>query len=270
VALTLTARQAEILEQIELFTEANGYPPSSRELSDACGLGGPSGAHRMISVLEAKGFVERAHGQSRGLVVVQPPLDCSELDDGDIIRLLTIVELHAVFSDLALSMSVGMRDMSIRTTLIGEALRRSRRMSGLGEMFARQLDDLPDVGRHLLRLRDVVMSPATDRWVDFLVDQSVFNRIFASLCEGVADQDVMRRAVLWPDISIGRAAATVTETWLQRLLETDPTLYPGCRSRAEQMTDGIDTMLTSITRSYGEGEFSVAFVPAPDPLLALT
>lgn len=268
MALTLTARQAEILEQIARLTEANGCPPSSRELSDICGLGGPSGAHRMISTLERKGFVERAHGQSRGLVVTQPPVDCSVLDAGDVIRLLTIVELHAVFSDLALTMSVGLRDLSVRTTLIGDALRRNRRMNGLSEMFERQLDDLPDVGVHLTTLRELVLSPTTDRWRDFLVDQCVYNRIFVSLCDPIVDQDVMRRAVLWPDINIGRSTATVTETWLRRELENNPAAYPACRSRAEELADGVDSMLTSITRAYGDGEFSVKFVPDQDSLLA--
>jgi hypothetical protein len=112
------------------------------------------------------------------------------------------------------------------------------------------------------------MSPSSERWRDFLVDHCVFNSVFASLTGAVADQDVMRRAVLWPDITIGRTAAGTAEEWLRELLAADPDAYPACHSRAEQMADGIDDMLTSITRAHGEGEFSVAFVPDPDLLPA--
>src|SRR2546428_239353 len=100
LGLSLTSRQAEILEAIEELTQRNGYPPSIRELSDRCGLGGPSGAHRMIGSLEGKGFVGRSPGTSRGLVVLNATFDCSTLDPGDIIRLLTVAELHRLFSNI--------------------------------------------------------------------------------------------------------------------------------------------------------------------------
>ncbi len=267
MALSLTARQAEILEHIELFTAVNGYPPSSRELSDACGLGGPSGAHRMITTLERKGFLERTHGQSRGLVVTQPKVDRDTLAASDLVRLLTVAGLHALFSDLELTVAVGMKSTPTRETLILEALRRTRRIAALHDMLGEEIDEQPNVSDHLDPLSAVLMSPTTGRWQDFLVDQCLFNRLMTYFCDAVASQDPRRRAVLWPDISIGRAAAESGEIWLRAMLEQDPSLYSSCRERAYAVAKGAAEMTNSITDAYGEGELSVTLVALPESLL---
>lgn len=268
MALTLTARQAEILEFIQRFTEENGYPPSGRELSDVCGLGGPSGAHRMIGTLERKGFIERDHGRNRGVVVIYPSIDVAVLDRGDVIRLVTMSKLHEVFSNLGLSMAMEARRLDVRETLISEALKRTRRMLSLRTMFGAQLDALPDVSEHIAGLHEFVLPGRPRAWHEHLVDQCVFNKVFASLMSAVADGDAVRRAVLWPDICIGKTASSTAERWLNEVLAEDERVRHHCNDRAVSLTASIADMLASIDAAHGEGEFSPEFEPPSTPPLA--
>jgi repressor LexA len=267
LGLSLTSRQGEILEAIEELTQRNGYPPSIRELSDRCGLGGPSGAHRMVSTLQRKGFVGRSPGTSRGLSVLNPAFDCTKLDQGDIIRLLTVAELHRLFSNIELWAAAGSRSPEVREAIISDALKRTRRHRALAEMLDKQVGGPPDVSPHIVPVSGVVLTDR-HRWDNFLVDEWVFNRAFSELCGQVAEQNPVQRAVLWPDIRIGRAVTAGAQKWLDEAVAEGSASYRRCRRRAWHVVQGIGDMLESIDSAYGRGELSVEFEAEQSRLLA--
>jgi repressor LexA len=66
----LTGRQKEILQEIERLMEAEGYPPSIRELAGRFDMAPPSMlAH--VKALERKGAIRRRSGKSRGMELVK-------------------------------------------------------------------------------------------------------------------------------------------------------------------------------------------------------
>lgn len=66
---TLTTRQREILEFIELAMRERGYPPSVREIGKAVGLGSPSTVHSHLSSLQRMGFLRRDPTKPRAIEV---------------------------------------------------------------------------------------------------------------------------------------------------------------------------------------------------------
>ena len=51
----LSERQQEILEFVNQHVDANGYPPTVREIGQAVGLTSPSTVHAHLARLEAAG-----------------------------------------------------------------------------------------------------------------------------------------------------------------------------------------------------------------------
>lgn len=64
-----TARIA--LRLIHESVVERGFPPSQREIADACGWSSPSNANNLIRLLEARGLVRVATGVSRGLQITE-------------------------------------------------------------------------------------------------------------------------------------------------------------------------------------------------------
>jgi repressor LexA len=48
-----------------------GYPPSRREIAEACGWAGPSSAQDLVRLLEARGLIRTAPGIPRGLQITE-------------------------------------------------------------------------------------------------------------------------------------------------------------------------------------------------------
>ena len=63
----LTRRQKQILDFIREQSDANGYPPTVREIGTALGLSSSATVHAHISALEAKGYLRRDASKSRGI-----------------------------------------------------------------------------------------------------------------------------------------------------------------------------------------------------------
>lgn len=59
----LTKRQSQVLELVQLFTQAKGYPPSYRELMQALNLTSPATIHKHIQTLKKLGHLKEG---SRG------------------------------------------------------------------------------------------------------------------------------------------------------------------------------------------------------------
>jgi len=63
----LTPRQAEVLACIRDALRREGRPPTLREIGAAVGICSTNGVSEHLRALEAKGFLDRAAGSSRGL-----------------------------------------------------------------------------------------------------------------------------------------------------------------------------------------------------------
>ena len=63
--MELTKRQKQVLDFIKQHIENQGIAPSVREICDHFGLKGPAGVHRILKILESKGFLSSSPGKKR-------------------------------------------------------------------------------------------------------------------------------------------------------------------------------------------------------------
>jgi repressor LexA len=68
----LTARQKLILSSIKSSIEANGYPPSMREIGHAAGLASTASVKYQIEALVDKGFIRKDASKGRAFEVIDP------------------------------------------------------------------------------------------------------------------------------------------------------------------------------------------------------
>ncbi len=66
----LTPRQLSILEFLNDFIKARGYPPSLREICGRFNIKGPKNAMKHLAALQKKGFIKREPRASRALNIV--------------------------------------------------------------------------------------------------------------------------------------------------------------------------------------------------------
>jgi repressor LexA len=67
----LSPRQREILEFVNSHVDANGYPPTVREIGHAVGLTSPSTVHAHLARLESSGLIRRDPTKPRALEVIE-------------------------------------------------------------------------------------------------------------------------------------------------------------------------------------------------------
>jgi len=68
----LTRRQREILDFISGQIAAQGYAPSFEEIAQRFTFRSLATVHEHLTNLERKGYIRRAHNESRGIEVVPP------------------------------------------------------------------------------------------------------------------------------------------------------------------------------------------------------
>jgi repressor LexA len=66
----LTKRQTEILVLLRKFVRERGYPPTVRELVSLTGRKRTAGVQKLLNALERKGYIKKAPGRSRGIVLL--------------------------------------------------------------------------------------------------------------------------------------------------------------------------------------------------------
>ena len=71
--MALNRKQTEILQEIRACVAARGYPPTVRELCAAVDLRSPSTVHAHLTELEKQGFITRAAGKTRAIVLREEP-----------------------------------------------------------------------------------------------------------------------------------------------------------------------------------------------------
>lgn len=65
----LSERQAQILNVIRSSVKERGFPPSIREMVDACGMESTAGVFDQLRKIEAKGYIIIHDGLSRGITL---------------------------------------------------------------------------------------------------------------------------------------------------------------------------------------------------------
>ncbi len=71
--MTLTRRQKQILDYLETYIGEQGYAPSFEEIADSFGFSSLATVHEHLTNLERKGYIRRAHNESRAIEVVPRP-----------------------------------------------------------------------------------------------------------------------------------------------------------------------------------------------------
>ena len=66
----LTPKQIKFLQEIQVFTKTNGYPPSYEELKHLIGLNSKSSVDRYIHTLKKRGHLDFLPAQSRSLYLL--------------------------------------------------------------------------------------------------------------------------------------------------------------------------------------------------------
>jgi len=61
----LTSTQADLIDAVRSFQEANGYPPTIRELAEQAGLRSPGWVHHQLGILENQGLIRRSPDRRR-------------------------------------------------------------------------------------------------------------------------------------------------------------------------------------------------------------
>lgn len=69
----LTKMQQQIYDYIAQTTQAQGYPPSVREIGEAVGLKSPSTVHFHLKHMEEAGVISKGAGKGRALTLTHPP-----------------------------------------------------------------------------------------------------------------------------------------------------------------------------------------------------
>jgi repressor LexA len=66
----LTKRQTEFLVLLRKFVRERGYPPTVRELVSLTGRKSTAGVQKLLDALERKGYIKKAPGRSRGILLL--------------------------------------------------------------------------------------------------------------------------------------------------------------------------------------------------------
>jgi repressor LexA len=77
---TLTFRQREILDFIEVQMRERGYPPSVREIGEAVGLTSPSTVHNHLLTLQRLGYLHRDPTKPRAIAMRYDPSSGAQLE----------------------------------------------------------------------------------------------------------------------------------------------------------------------------------------------
>jgi len=71
--MTLTRRQKQILDYLQNYIRANGIAPSFEEIAEEFSFSSLATVHEHLSNLERKGYIQRAHNESRAIELLPVP-----------------------------------------------------------------------------------------------------------------------------------------------------------------------------------------------------
>ncbi len=167
----LTPRQRSVLSFLRRRLREAGPPPTNAEIAETCRLGAPSGAHRIVAVLDKRGYVERGSGKSRALALATAPL--GPHPPGSPARL--VLDAVRVLQSAA-------RDRVLRTAAVpgldperkGALLRDAADRNDFVQRY-HPADDAPGDARADAFGQLLVQLGQESTWAEFVVDHLVFN-----------------------------------------------------------------------------------------------
>lgn len=213
-ALPLTPRQHEVLAHLHLYVAEHGYPPTARELSAACALGGSHGAHRMLETLERKGYLTRERGKRRSLTLVERRFNLEISRDG--IRKLELFRKVAVFHrDCGLQVALRLPDGDDKDAVLASAIGQH----ALVRSISRALPPSPAIDPERgIDARTVEQLSASDFWPAFVVHSIVWSGLVARLA--ARENGSRELAVRLAAVHLGRLAErddVVASRWVAEL-----------------------------------------------------
>jgi len=78
----LTERQNQVYEYVRAHVRRHGKPPTMVEIGRALAISSTNGVHKLVTALEAKGYLRRTPKESRGLTLVGE--DASPTSEGEV------------------------------------------------------------------------------------------------------------------------------------------------------------------------------------------
>lgn len=190
-APSLTDRQRQIVDVIQSSLSERSYPPSMREIGDACGLASLSSVTHQLARLQEMGYLRRAPGRPRAMEVIRDssgrPLEqaSSTEDEAAVIDL----ESHrqqsgSRLSDVPLVGRIAAGGPILAEQHVEEVMPLPRQLTGEGELFMLQVrgDSMIEAGIF------------EDDWVVVRRQQDAENGdIVAALLEDEATVKTLRR-----------------------------------------------------------------------------
>lgn len=83
----LTERQRDCLIAIEEALDRNGVAPTIRELTATLGFSSKQGTHRLLTLLENRGYIRRLPYKSRAIDILRRHDDPLPMREGIVVRL---------------------------------------------------------------------------------------------------------------------------------------------------------------------------------------
>jgi hypothetical protein len=276
LAAPLTARQAEVLGYIEDYIADHGFPPSGREVAEVCRLGSPSGAHRMLVLLEHKGYLTRKLGVSRGLSVATRPVSASgEFAAQDCLPLLALAGWQSVARDAELRMAARIENLQAKSVLIETARERHQQVCYLEAALNGAQSIVPAGGRDFigLALRELGGAlPRCESWELFVVDELVCNRVSSYVSEYAVKTRPAVRGLLWRHERLSEHALACSQRWTRDVLDSmpDETEFVHLSFRARKLAHDLYATAHMLDTAWGdEGPSLLSAALDPDEAAAL-
>lgn len=228
----LTPRQQAVLDFIAEHIAIRGYPPTTRELAVGCDLGTASAAHRMLGILERKGYVSRTPGAKRAITIEPPRVDPGRLAPFMLEIIATAMGWQDVAVERILEAARETRDPDVRSTLIQDALERhqitlqicrSLGIPGLPQWPGPAIEELQWFRQEV-------------PWPYFVVDHLVYNRAVA-IGTRPLQSEIPELTHLWEALRrSAERAARRSEAWFNELgITADPEQLVALQERAEHL-----------------------------------
>ena len=131
----LTPRQRQILGFIREFGECNGYAPSLREIGGAVGLTSTSAVSYQLSVLQAKGCLQRVPGGPRTVEVVLPGRPAARLEAEDLADALDLSSRDAAYVPVDVMGQIPAGKLKSAEQVLDDTLTLPKQLVGEGTLF---------------------------------------------------------------------------------------------------------------------------------------
>lgn len=147
----LTERQRKIVDMIQTSLAERSYPPSMREIGDACGLASLSSVTHQLARLQQLGYLQRVPGKPRAMEVIRdaegrllteeaaevgaPAIEDSRVVDLDAYR----AESDSRLADVPLVGQIAAGGPIVAEQNVEDVMPLPRQLTGEGELFMLQI-----------------------------------------------------------------------------------------------------------------------------------